>query len=239
MKKEQFLKELEALLQDISEQERAEALQYYRDYFDDAGPEKEADIMEELGSPVRVARIIKEGLSENDGEFSERGYRDNRFSDSQELGYRTAGQDFDASGQGGYKGSHQPVPKQSNGWKIACLILLCILLFPVVIPLGIGLIAVLFAILIGILALVVGIGAAAVAVLISGVVTVVVGFVNVFRIPVVGIAVTGVGFLLMAVGMLLTVVVAWCGVKFVPWMIRGIVRVLSHPFQKRREAGQA
>ncbi|MCI8853226.1 MAG: DUF1700 domain-containing protein [Lachnospiraceae bacterium] len=236
MRKEQFLKELEALLQDISEQERVEALQYYRDYFDDAGPEKEADIMEELGSPIRVARIIKEGLSENDGEFSERGYRDNRFADSQELGYRNTAQGSHTRGNGG---ETQPTPKQANGWKIACLILLCILLFPIIIPLGLAVIAVLFSILVAVLALVAGIGISSVAILVSGIITVIVGFVHVFRLPVVGIAVTGVGFLLMALGMLLTIAMVWCGVKIVPWLIRGTVKVLRYPFQKRKEAGEA
>ena len=86
MRKEEFLRELEALLQNISESERREALQYYRDYFDDAGPENEEEIIRELGSPQKVAATIQAGLGENDGEFSERGYRDNRFTSSQELG---------------------------------------------------------------------------------------------------------------------------------------------------------
>ncbi len=37
MNKEQFLDELEKLLQDIDSIERDEALNYYRDYFEDAG----------------------------------------------------------------------------------------------------------------------------------------------------------------------------------------------------------
>ena len=62
------MKRLEELLQDISENEREEALQYYNDYFDDAGAENEAQIIEELGNPEQVARTIKAGMSDADGE---------------------------------------------------------------------------------------------------------------------------------------------------------------------------
>ena len=62
MNKEQFLKELEDLLQDIDATEREEALNYYRDYFEDAGSEHEQEIIKELESPKKVAQTIKEGL---------------------------------------------------------------------------------------------------------------------------------------------------------------------------------
>ena len=42
MNRKQFLYELEQLLKDIPDNERAEAIQYYNDYFDDAGAENEA-----------------------------------------------------------------------------------------------------------------------------------------------------------------------------------------------------
>ena len=62
MNKEQFLKELEDLLQDIDATEGEEALNYYRDYFEDAGSEHEQEIIKELESPKKVAQTIKEGL---------------------------------------------------------------------------------------------------------------------------------------------------------------------------------
>ena len=50
-----FLRQLEELLRDIPDNERREAMEYYRNYFDDAGPENEQKIIEELGSPAKVA----------------------------------------------------------------------------------------------------------------------------------------------------------------------------------------
>ena len=62
MTKEQFLFQLEQKLLDIPEDERAEAMEYYRDYFNDAGPENEEQVIAELGSPDKVAASIKDGL---------------------------------------------------------------------------------------------------------------------------------------------------------------------------------
>lgn len=62
MNRARFMEQLERLLSDISEEERREALEYYESYFDEAGPEKEASVIQELGSPEKVAASIKEDL---------------------------------------------------------------------------------------------------------------------------------------------------------------------------------
>ena len=59
----EFMNQLESLLRDIPVTEREEALQYYNDYFDEAGPENEARVIRELGSPQKVASTIKDELS--------------------------------------------------------------------------------------------------------------------------------------------------------------------------------
>ena len=53
-----FLAALEQLLAPLPETERKDALSYYEDYLDAAGPEKEAQAIAELGSPEEVARKI-------------------------------------------------------------------------------------------------------------------------------------------------------------------------------------
>lgn len=68
MNREEFLRQLERLLSDIPESERREAMEYYQNYFEDAGPENEASIIEELGSPEEVASSIKKNLFGEDYE---------------------------------------------------------------------------------------------------------------------------------------------------------------------------
>ena len=41
MNRTEYMRELDALLHGISKEEREEAMQYYNDYFDDAGSENE------------------------------------------------------------------------------------------------------------------------------------------------------------------------------------------------------
>ena len=79
MNRKQFMEELSQLLIGISEEERVEALQYYEDYFDDAGAENEQQVIEELGTPQKVASTICLNLepgSEQNGEFTESGFQD-------------------------------------------------------------------------------------------------------------------------------------------------------------------
>lgn len=81
----EFMKQLESLLLDIPLEERVEALQYYSDYFEDAGEDHEEEIIIELGSPERIVSIIKADLNanssdrENSGCFTEKGYEDTLY----------------------------------------------------------------------------------------------------------------------------------------------------------------
>ena len=59
MTKQEFLEQLQGLLADVTEEERAEAIRFYEEYFDEAGPEQEEHILSELGSPQKVAAIIR------------------------------------------------------------------------------------------------------------------------------------------------------------------------------------
>lgn len=76
MSRWEFMRKLEELLSDISPNEREEALQYYNDYFNDAGRENEQEVIAALGSPEQVAEIVKDGLGDNSiqGEFTENGF---------------------------------------------------------------------------------------------------------------------------------------------------------------------
>lgn len=64
MNKNEFLSQLEKFLSDLPEEERREAMEYYVEYFDEAGPEKEMDVLKEFGSPKEVADRIHEELAE-------------------------------------------------------------------------------------------------------------------------------------------------------------------------------
>ncbi len=58
MNKQEFLYQLASELMSLPPEERVAALKYYEEYFEDAGPDKEREVLEELGSPRDVARTI-------------------------------------------------------------------------------------------------------------------------------------------------------------------------------------
>lgn len=59
MNRVEFMHQLERILCDIPENDRLDAIAYYEAYFDEAGEENEAQVIRELGSPGRVAAMIK------------------------------------------------------------------------------------------------------------------------------------------------------------------------------------
>ena len=59
----EFMAALEQLLSPLPDAERCDALRYYEEYFDAAGPEKEAEVIAELGSPEQLAKKLLETQS--------------------------------------------------------------------------------------------------------------------------------------------------------------------------------
>ncbi len=59
MNKEDFLFQLRQELRNLPAEETDSALEYYREYLEDAGPENEAAAIESWGSPAKVASRLK------------------------------------------------------------------------------------------------------------------------------------------------------------------------------------
>lgn len=223
MNRQQFMDMLESLLQDIPANERREAIQYYNDYFDDAGEENEARVIEELGSPGQVARLIREGMSEGSSEYTEKGYEDTRFRNYQEV-------------SADYCKKKKPEPTRgqsgSNLWKILCIVLLCLLLLPVIVPVGLAVLAAAAGIIIAVLGVGIGAVAAGIALLIAGIATIGFGIFKIFLTPALGIAMGGVGCLILALGILISLLFLWCFCKLIPFCIRGLVSLIRYPLRK-------
>lgn len=231
MSRREFMERLKALLATVPDGEREEALQYYNDYFDDAGPENEEQVIRELGSPEQVAQKIVAEHSEGVAEYSERGYEDARFRESKEIMSQSRKAQDENAGSAGSQ-NRPEVQKTTNIWKVIAIVLLCILAAPIIIPLGIVVLVVLIGLVIAAVAVCFGVVVAGVAVLAAGLVVIGVGLAKLFITPAIGLAVAGMGFLMFALGIVLSLVILWCCVKIVPWFIRGIVGLIRYPFRK-------
>lgn len=76
MDKNAYLKELSRhLSRRMPEREREDTLRWYEEYFQEAGPEREAEVIKELGSPETVARRVAEegGWTQEKGRGRRRG----------------------------------------------------------------------------------------------------------------------------------------------------------------------
>ncbi|MDY4515110.1 MAG: DUF1700 domain-containing protein [Hominisplanchenecus sp.] len=238
MSREEYMKQLAYLLQDIPDNERKEALVWYEDYFDEAGPEQEAEVIRELGSPEKVAAVIKDGLKEgNDkaGEYTETGYQDARFREDNKVPQpRTASWQDDKEGSYQYDASGTREKKKRGRGDILLIILLCILAIPVALPV----LASIFGVLAGIFGVVVAIAVSAavltVVALILGVVFVGIGIAKIIVAPGVGFLMMGGGLLALAAGIVLLLASIVIYGKAVPWLIRKITEIVSRMIKKRR-----
>lgn len=205
MNRIEFMTELAALLQDVPVEERKEAMQYYNDYFDDAG-EEEKDVVKELGSPAKVAENIKKDLGIQT-EISSGG--------AQNTGANyTGAQDARAQNNGTQNVGTQNVgtQEQSNHiWKIVLIVLVVIFGLPLLLGIGGGVLG----LLAGIIATVFSVILTAVLVVVSGVLAVVSGIALLIAEPAVGLALIGGGLIAGVCGVIASVLlVKLCMIAF-------------------------
>ena len=235
MNRIEFMTELAALLQDVPEEERRDAMKFYNDYFDDAGEENEQQVIAELENPAKVAATIKEDLgsaSREQGEYTEKGFRDSRFENKEmPAGRDYQGRDYQGTGYESY--GEQTPPKTNNALKIFLIILLVIFGAPVIIPIAIAVIAVLAACGIALLALFLSLIVASAAVVFAGVCVFIAGVLSLIPEIAVGLALIGTGLILTAIGVVATVASTRLCLIVLPGICRGFIWILRWPFQRR------
>lgn len=244
MNRIEYMRQLAALLQDVPVEERVAAMQYYNDYFDDAGEENEQQVIAELGSPEKVAAEMKAGLgrqSEDSGEFRETGYTDTQFEEKEmptryQAGQYSDGQQADGGYQ--YSGSQNQAEKPwTNKWvKLALIIMIVLVAAPVLVPVVIGLLCAVVGIVIAAFAVFFALVVAAGAVAIAGIVLLIRG--AFLFVPSIGtsLVVMGIGLILAALGTLGTVAAVRLCIIVLPGMFRFVVELCRRPFHRRKEA---
>lgn len=224
MNRVEFMAELERLLADLTEDERQAAVQYYADYFADAGAENEAEVIRELGSPEKTAESIKAdyyGRTFDESRFEHKDYMEKYG--QQASGQQTSGQQ--PAGTADSPAGEQKKPWTSRGLKILLIVLIAIVVW----PLSLGLICAVLGILAAVVCLFAGLVIAAVCVMIAGGVTVVTGLLMSVAYPPAALMTTGIGLLLFVLGLIATVgTVKLCMIVY-PAMLRGFVELCRRP----------
>lgn len=222
-----FMQELEFLLQDISENERKEALSFYEDYFDDAGKENEQKIIEELGDPSRVAAIIRDSLNGNFEDHIHVG--NNGFSnDDYQRNYEVAySKDEKFSSQ--LKEKWHDLESRDRFLLIALLILA---IFPLsgfighLFGIGFGIATAFFCFVFGFWIITIVLG-------IIGVVFIVVGVMNLFSFPGAGLIYMGIGFIVIALAQIFEKIASWFFKECIPHFVDMLSNVVHKIINNR------
>ena len=138
---------------------------------------------------------------------------------------------------GTYDYESQEKKPWTNKWlKLAMIIAIVVIGFPIVIPLGAGILALIAGIVIAVFCLFAAIVIGFAAVVMVGVVLFAAGIGSLFANPGVGLAVLGAGLMVITIGVIGTVVgVRLCIIVF-PGIVRGIVYILRKPFHRKAVA---
>lgn len=245
MTRAEFMQRLAELLSDVSPSEREEAIQYYNDYFEDAGAENEQAVLESLGTPEAVVKTMKAGLG-NDGEvgeFTEKGFcgcdngsmneimNPQTYADTKDDNAKNAGAE---NGYGKYENPYgnrqteinKAEKKKMSAGMIVLLVILALLASPFLIGIAAGLVGILVGIACTLLGLVVGFGVAAVALFAVGICLFVYAITLLASIPLGGLVLIGGAMICVALGLLflwLTVLVCF----LIPAVVRGIAKVFQ------------
>lgn len=226
MNRIEFMAKLSQLLRDIAVEDRTDALQYYEDYFDDAGADREQDVIRELESPEKVAKTIKANLGEgfSKGEYTDEGYKNEEFDKAKKTpAYNTAERKA-------ARGDNNKI------MKIILIVLIIVIGAPVIIPLAIAVIATVFGLLAAAFGIFISLVVVSVCLIISGIALIVVGFICLIPQLAVGIAFIGSGFVLMGTGLIATYGSIKLCVTVFPGMIRFIIDICKKPFKRRAVA---
>ncbi|MDD3367275.1 MAG: DUF1700 domain-containing protein [Lachnospiraceae bacterium] len=211
MNRIEFMKELEQLLSGVSESEKAEAMAYYNDYFDDAGEENEADVISSLGSPREVYDTILEGLGQKPA-----GENNDNVTGNQEVGKHIIAKD-----------------DPQRNLKIALLILVGIILCPVWVPVLFSVLGTVLGFMFAGLGILLAVTCVGLALFVAGVGLLIVSFAQLIAAPIAAIFIMGISLMLATAGAAIFILSIWLWKTVVPAIFRLIVKICRMPFERR------
>lgn len=215
MNKEEYMRRLAEALTGVPQSEKEEALQYYNDYFDDAGVENEQDVMNSLGDPEKLAETIRK---EQGGQQDT--YNGDSYAEDSYMG-TTGGEDTEEK------------KNKLSGGVIALIVILAILASPIILSLAVAVISAIVGVLAGIFSAIVAIIAviaALICVAIALIITAIaIGVVSPFG----AVVLSGIGIMIAAICVFLIMAVVWLFGVALPWIVKGIIKLFKMMFGKK------
>ena len=212
MNRNEYMKRLEVALSDISLSEREEALQYYNDYFDDAGVENEAEVMKSLGEPEALAQSIKKEQVDMQDSYQE-------TETDTYVGTETEKEDKKKT--------------KLSGGTIALIVILAILASPFIVAAIVAALGVVMGIITGVFSAIVALGSVFVAfigiVIVCMISAVAVGAIS----PLGALVFAGFGIMMIGISIFLLMAIVWLFGCAVPWIVKQIIKLCKKIFGKK------
>lgn len=205
MNRFEFLQQVEKELAMLPEDERASAVSYLVEYFDDAGQDKEQYVIAELKSPRDVAKGIIDDFYKNNPNINNEPVK------------TTSDNENNVTNE-----NKTSVPL----WAIIVIIILAS-------PFIISCFGAVFGIAAGIFGAFFGIGIAALTISAAGIAVIIFGIIGMFSSVLGGMLVAGIGLALSGAGLIIGILIIKFYVFIIPKIIRGIVYLCKLPFKKR------
>ncbi len=216
MNRQQFLDQLAAELISLAPEERDEAMKFYVEYLDEAGPEKEEEVLNELGSPQKVAAIIRANLGGSNAA------PEKEKVPQPELTLKGPDWSRKTSGQAG------PAPQSGNAAQRTQnnnrVLLVLLLVFTS--PLWIGILGGLFGAALGLAGGVLGVIIGGVSAVVGGAIALVVSLFFLVSNPADGMVCIALSMASIALGILVTSGCVWAARRFVPWAVNLVSRLI-------------
>lgn len=215
MTKKEFMIELTGLLSKISEDERNDAINYYEDYFADAGIEEDSLVPASVGTPKQVAnKIIGEavyGESPKQEDTEQKDVPEYYKENKKENSGTYYGERSDSSCQ------HEQKTNDDNS-KLILGIVIVLATSPILFTVLTGVGGILFGILAALGGMILGFGVAGIALIVSAFLS------GTFA---GGALLAGIGILLLALAFLVVVPFVMYCFRFLPWLVREIIKLIK------------
>ncbi|MDH6366188.1 MULTISPECIES: DUF1700 domain-containing protein [unclassified Breznakia] len=199
MTKQQYITKLSFYLRGMEESEYEDVMNYIQEYFEDAGIENEQSVMEELGSPQKLAATLR-------AEATIKSANNKREEAESNL---------------------QQEKQKNSTLKTILIIVLGIFALPIALPLAIAMIAVIFALFAVLVSMVIVVVVMIVALFIVGIPNVV-HSISLFSVSIAdGLVALGASLMMIGAGLLMALVVVAIISKFIPWMVRQLTKIFN------------
>lgn len=211
MTRNEYMEQLKRYLRRLPKEDYENAVEYFSEYFDEAGPENEQQMMKDLGDPKEAARevllnLLEESVENGSAEEASRTETVKTFSEKA-----------------------LPEKKKRSPGKIILLAFLVICASPVSIALLIAGLAVLAAVVLVIAAVIFSLAVTSIATIVGGIMVVGFGATLVMRSLAAACMMVGGGFLLAGAGILFGVLTVY----ICKWCATGIGRLVNRMVRKK------